>query len=341
MGIRRTTRAKRATTRRSAHGLLAGVVLAVSVLAACGGGNGASGDGEGGELTDVTVGVLPIADVAPLYVGIEQGFFEEEGLRVEPQIAQTGAAITTGVVSGDFDLGFAAAIIMILANAEGLPVRIVATGNQAALDAEDAWAGIMIPSDGPIEEPADLEGETVAVNALEGTVQLTMLAALEEEGVDTSAIDFLEIPFPDMPTALAEGQVRAAGAVEPFVTSVEQQGGELLLPYLHTVEPGMTIGTYFTHENALGEQSDLIERFAAAINRSLEYTRDNEQEARDAIADYTETPPEVLSEIALPLWRSELNPQSIQLQADLAQEFGFTDDRVDASELIWQGAQGS
>lgn len=334
MGMRRTAR------RRSAHCLLAGIALATSVLAACGGGDGGAATGQRGELTEVKVGVLPIADVAPLYVGIEQGFFEEEGLRVEPQVAQAGAAITTGVVSGDFDVGFAAAIIMILANAEGLPVRIIATGNQAALEAEDAWAGIMVPEDGPVDELADLEGQTVAVNALEGTVQLTMLAALEKQGVDTSTIEFLEIPFPDMPAALKDGQVPAVGTVEPFVTSIEQQGGRMLLPYLHTVEPGMTVGTYFTHERTLEEQPDLVERFAAAMNRSLEYTRDHEQEARDAIAEYTETPPEVLSELSLPLWRSELNPESIQLQADLAQEFGFTDERVDASDLIWEGASG-
>ena len=37
--------------------------------------------------------MIPIADVAPLYVGIEQGFFKEEKLEIEPKIAAGGAAV--------------------------------------------------------------------------------------------------------------------------------------------------------------------------------------------------------------------------------------------------------
>src|SRR5680860_118907 len=61
--------------------------LSVLVFAACGGDDDepTSGSGEA-EVTTLRIGVLPIADVAPLYVGIEQGFFEEENLRIEPQV---------------------------------------------------------------------------------------------------------------------------------------------------------------------------------------------------------------------------------------------------------------
>lgn len=63
-------------------------LAAVSILAlsACGGdspegdteaeaGNG----GENGELTEITVGVLPIAPSVGIYYGIENGIFEEHG----------------------------------------------------------------------------------------------------------------------------------------------------------------------------------------------------------------------------------------------------------------------
>jgi len=59
------------------------VLVAVGLIAAgCGGddddGGNAEGDGGAGELTEITVGILPIADLAPLYHGIEAGYFEEE-----------------------------------------------------------------------------------------------------------------------------------------------------------------------------------------------------------------------------------------------------------------------
>lgn len=38
------------------------------------------------------VGVLPIADLAPLYLGIDQGFFKEENLKIEPLAAGVSGA---------------------------------------------------------------------------------------------------------------------------------------------------------------------------------------------------------------------------------------------------------
>ena len=75
-------------------------------MAACGddeesGGGGTAGGSGAAEVTKVKVGVLPISNVAPLYVGMKQGFFKEEGLEIEPVPAQSGNEIVTAMVSGD------------------------------------------------------------------------------------------------------------------------------------------------------------------------------------------------------------------------------------------------
>ena len=75
----------------------------VAGMTACGGDDdGGGGGGDSGGPTTLKVGVIPIADVAPLYLGIEKGFFEEQQLTIQPQLAEGGAAITPAVVSGDF-----------------------------------------------------------------------------------------------------------------------------------------------------------------------------------------------------------------------------------------------
>lgn len=333
------------TTAAATRVLPAALATLALALAGCGGdddGGGADGapGGGGQETATLNVGVLPIADVAPLYLGIEKGFFREEDLRVEPHIAQGGAAVVTGVVSGDFDFGFAATEPLIIARSEGLPVQIVTTGNQAALDVENAWAGLMVEGDGPIQEPTDLEGRTIAVNALQGTAQLTILELLQREGVDISTLEFTEVPFPDMPPTLGRGDIPAVAAVEPFVTSIAAEGGENIAPYFSGLEPGMTIGTYFTVEPTIEESPELIERFARAMNRSLEYARTHEQEARQVITTYTEIPPEAVETMKLPLWRSDLNRPTIELMADIALEHEFIDQELDVEEMIWEGATG-
>jgi NitT/TauT family transport system substrate-binding protein len=72
------------------------------LLAACGDDEGGSetdgtgGDGGSEELTPITVGILPLSGLAPLWHGIEQGYFEDEGLDVTTEIGEGGAALTPG-----------------------------------------------------------------------------------------------------------------------------------------------------------------------------------------------------------------------------------------------------
>ncbi|GHA95074.1 hypothetical protein GCM10010330_56530 [Streptomyces tendae] len=86
-------------------------LTAVSVLAAataCGSSDdsgGSDGSGSSGGTTEVEVGLIPIVDVAPLYLGQKKGFFEKQGLKLSFSSAQGGAAIVPGVVSGQFEFG--------------------------------------------------------------------------------------------------------------------------------------------------------------------------------------------------------------------------------------------
>jgi NitT/TauT family transport system substrate-binding protein len=70
--------------------------LAAAALAGCGDDDG--GGGGGGGPATLKVGVLPIADVAPLYLGMDEGFFKEEQLTIKPQVMQGGTEVTAAVV---------------------------------------------------------------------------------------------------------------------------------------------------------------------------------------------------------------------------------------------------
>ena len=61
---------------------LCAALASASLLAACG--SGSSSGGENGKPATLNVGVIPIADVAPLYVGMKQGFFKNEKLTIKP-----------------------------------------------------------------------------------------------------------------------------------------------------------------------------------------------------------------------------------------------------------------
>ena len=62
--------------------------------------------------------MLPIAEVATLYLGASKGCFKEEQLTIEPQVMQGGAELTAAVGSGDVALGFAATEPLIVAKSK-------------------------------------------------------------------------------------------------------------------------------------------------------------------------------------------------------------------------------
>src|SRR5215218_6241618 len=143
-GVRvRTERGRAFHGRRRTRGL---VVLAIALaamlgIAACGGDDGGGGGGGGSasnKPVTLKVGVIPIADVAPLYVGIKQGFFKEENLTIQPQIAEGGATITAQTVSGDLQIGFSNVTSLIIASSKKLPVQIIASGVKGAASEDKA-----------------------------------------------------------------------------------------------------------------------------------------------------------------------------------------------------------
>jgi len=77
-----------------------------------------------------------------------------------------------------------------------------------------------------------------------------------------------------------------------------------------------------------------VEAFVRAMNKSLEYATENPDEARQAIADYTQIPPDVLADVVLPLWQEDLNVDSIKNTAQLMVDQGIADSMPDVDKLI-------
>jgi NitT/TauT family transport system substrate-binding protein len=309
----------------------------IGLLAACGGDDGDdAGDGAGARSVTLTVGVIPIADVAPLYLGMDQGFFEEENLTIEPQFAEGGAAIVPSVVSGDFQIGFSNTTSLIIAATQNVPVQIISQGVLGGATTDEAWDAVLVGKDSPIRSPRDLEGKTIAVNTLQNVGPLTINTALDEEGVDYSTIDYVEVPFPEMNAALEAGDVDAVWVVEPFVTQGKAAGSRaILFPYEQTTA-NLTVATYFASRQYIEQNGDVVDRFVRAMNRSLEYAQENPDAARDIVLEYTEIPPEAAEAMTLPQWESDINLPTIETTAQLAEQYGFIEEQPDLSELIRQ-----
>lgn len=310
----------------------AGVVLA---LGACGDDDDKDTGGEGKAVT-VDVGVLPIADLAPLYLGRQKGFFADEKLEVKPRVTQSAGEIIPPVVSGDFDFGWSNTTSMIVARSKGLPLRSISRGARGGSNRSESSTDILVKRDGPIRSPKDLEGKTISVPVLQGIATLTANAALEKRGVDISKIKYIEVPLPQSVAALEGGRIDAAFVGEPFATLGLRAGHRSISrPVLETA-PNYINATYFTTEKYIAENKDVVDRFVRAVNRSFDYADSHPQEVRAVLRTYTKIPPPVAQRMRLPDFSRYTDTSTIDLTADLAKKYGYIDRKPDVSQLLYR-----
>jgi NitT/TauT family transport system substrate-binding protein len=311
-------------------------LVLLGTVTACGGSDGGGGSTPTAEdgTRQLTVGVIPIVDVAPIYLGKEQGFFEERGIELELVPGSGGAAAVPGVVAGDFQFAFGNVTSVLLAASQGLPLKVVAEGNSSTGDPATDFSAVVVGADSPIQGAADLAGRTVAVNNFKNIGEVTIRKAVEDAGGDSSSIDFVELAFPDMPAAVAGGDVDAAWVVEPFVTVATGQGARKVLANFAEAVPDLTVATYFTTEQVIAEDPELVDDFQAAIGESLQYATDNPDEVRRIITTYTQIAPEVAEQMALPAFPQEVDVQSMETVAELMQEYGITTEPADVDALL-------
>ncbi|MFH5824012.1 ABC transporter substrate-binding protein [Georgenia sp. AZ-5] len=319
--------------------LVASLAASLLLLAACGGGEdgggGAQQDGTAAaEPTRVTVGVIPIIDVAPLHLGLEQGFFEEEGLELEISTGEGGAAIVPGVVGGSYDFGFGNSLSLVVGASTGLPLQVVASGVYGTGDpAADPFA--LVTADDSLQRPRDLEGRTVAVNTVNAIGDTIVKASVAADGGDPGTIDFVEVPFPSANAAVLSGEVAAAWQVEPFITLGADQGLRVLTtPLNDAADHDVEVSTYFTTRQVAAEDPELVERFTRAIERSLEYAQENPDAVRDVLPSYLEVTPELADRVILPRWDTEVSRETFELYVDLGQTYGLLQGDVDLDALL-------
>ncbi|MFE0675780.1 ABC transporter substrate-binding protein [Streptomyces sp. NPDC058867] len=306
-------------------------------LAACGSSDdGGSSDGEGssGDVTTVTVGLIPIVDVAPVYLGQEKGFYEKHGLELKLTTAQGGAAIVPAVVSGQYQFGFSNMTSLMIAQSSGVPVRAIANGIASTGEEGKDFGALTVKAGSALKSPKDLEGRKVAVNTLKNINETAVRESVRKAGGDPDEVQFVELAFDQMPAALDSGRIDAAMVVEPALATVKSQGGTELASSLVDVAPNLTVAMYFTSARYAEENPELVKRFQEATAESLAYADAHPDEVRQIVTTYTKIPPAVLEQVTLPKWPAEADRASIEKLMQLGEQDGLFKKTPDLDQLL-------
>ena len=321
---------------RNAKRLLVGAALAASalVLAACATPTPSTPtpDDEPGEIRTIAVAALPIVETSALWGAIAAGIFEEHGLEVEVVPAQGGAQAIPALLNGDIQFAIGQPFGPFRAAQQDLGITILTNYASSLEEGKDVNAVVASAASG-ITDIADLAGKRVSVNSLGAAGDVTIKAAVEAAGGDSSTIEFVEVAFPDAAAQLDAGNIDAAWVPEPFVSQIVGNGGTLVMhPYQETI-PGLPLLLTFTTAELIESDPQLVDDFTAAMTEALEWATANEADVRQAIKDNLEVPEAVADSVPLPVFTAELDKDKIEALGELAVEVGVLDEVPDFSKL--------
>ncbi len=176
---------------------------------------------------EVKVGVLSSLSDAGIYIAAERGYFRDEGLAVSLERFGATPEMTPPLASGQLDVGAGAPTPSLFnAISRDIPVKLVA--DKGLNSRGHGFNALVVRKDlvdsGRVQTLADLRGLRVASPSQNSPMELQIESGLREFGLDLTALDVVNMPFPDMITALGNGSIDAAALIEPFVTTAVRRG---------------------------------------------------------------------------------------------------------------------
>jgi NitT/TauT family transport system substrate-binding protein len=286
--------------------------------------------------TNVRLAIIPVTNYTPLTVARDKGWFAEEGLNVTWSPVAQGAVAVEAVYGGSVEFGGSSIFEPMVARGNGLDIMLAVPGTRIRPTPPDNSA-LLVRSGDSIHKAADLVGKKISAGLINSVNYVHMQWWLEKQGVDPKKVEFLEIPFPQMPDALFQSRLDAVWAVEPFLTFMMKTGKAriLALPYQDNM-PGMDITGYVAKESWLKANADVARRFKRVIERATDYLNKAPKEERDSwVAKFTGMKPEVAAAMTLPDFTTQWNVKSLQDNLDLAVKYRMAK-KFDVSTMIWK-----
>jgi NitT/TauT family transport system substrate-binding protein len=327
--------------RRPLAGLaaLAGLGL---LAAGCSGGGGSAAPG-GLEKTNLAVAAVPAMDSAGLYIAEDRGLFAAEGLHVTILKATSGATAIGGQLKGQFDVTAGNYVSYIRANSSlkflvpsAKPTahgdfRVLAAGSIMQSNNQE----ILVSKSSKITKVSQLANAKIAVNVNDNIGTLLVKSVLTDNGVPINNVTFVPIPFPDMATALAKGQVSAAWESEPFVTQAEESTGAVPLADSNQgSSQNLPISGYMVTANWLKKYPNTAAAFRTAILKGQAIAATNPGAVEKGMEKFAGANEEVAAIAADPEFPTQQNASLLNRLAGLMLTFGMLPQSYNVKQMI-------
>lgn len=260
----------------------------------------------------VRVGASAAATQAEAYYGEQLGVFKDAGIKTTSTIVTRSSDSLSALLRGDLEVGSTTPQVIANAIIHGFPIQVIATGAIYAGDPRPVQ--LLVSKKAPLHnDAAYYENATVAVQTLNDSQSVGMLAWLQQHHVATSKVKFVEITFPTMPAALDRGEVTAGCMVEPFISA----NAELIREVPHVYDAlgaHWALGAWFARKDWIAKDPGLAKTFVGALYATAKKVNPNPAIVDELLAAYSKVPIDKVRVTPKPIWaeraeRSNLEPQ--------------------------------
>ena len=327
-------RRRRSWRRVLAAAVVTGIAVTGAACGSSGNSTGAAGSGSPGapEKPDIVVATVPAEANAGLYIAQAKGLFKKAGLHVKIETVRSAQAVIPAMLHGTVDVDSGGYVTFILASAKGVAkMRILAPGFALGPHVNE----IVVMPNSSIKSPAQLKGKTISVNQVGGLSSDLLFTALAPYGITPAQVHLAEMPFPDMPAALAAGKIDAAYVTEPVVTEAVKKYG---VQQAVDINFGATQGFPLTGYAALASWVAKYPRTAAAFTKAIKQANaiaaTNLSVLQTVLAKSLGISTNITGVMANGTYPTTITPAQLQRNANMMRQFGQLKGPFDVKQLL-------
>jgi NitT/TauT family transport system substrate-binding protein len=278
---------------------------------------------------------------APLYVAINNGYFEEEGLKLQLSSGEGADKVMASITSKSVDIGFCGPEAVIYCKVNGQKDHPIVFAQLTKRD------GSFLVSKTDIKDFkwSDLKGKRLLAGRKGGVPAMTLQYVLNQNGVSLDELNFdTSVAFANMAGVFqADTTVDFTTLFEPTASEVVANGKGYIIASVG-LESGEIPYTAFTASKSfIKNNPDKIKKFIRAIVKGYKFTVENDAEtvARALAPSFDGISIEALtttveSYVLADAWSSTpvMNEQSFNRLQDVMQNAGELKNRVNFADVV-------
>jgi NitT/TauT family transport system substrate-binding protein len=280
----------------------------------------------------IRVAYIPFEASAQLFYAQEAGLWSKAGLNVQLQPNPFGAAIAAAVASDAVDVGYATVMTLASAHAKKVPFTIIAAAN--AFDVSQPPGGMLMASSKDVRKGVDLNGKTIGSPGLNTLGEYGVRAWVDAGGGNATTLKFVELPFSEMPAALASGRIDAAFVAEPFLSQAKKMGVHTVAVEFDAIANSFLVAGWFTTTDWAKSHQRAIALFAQSMRDAVDWAKANPAKLPDILAKYLKVDPAQVAATPRTYFVKTLDPAQVQTGIDLTAKYAKFES-FPASEIIY------